>query len=61
MPQVSTTPHNETPQPPGNRISPAPVATPAPAQPATQPAAPGPRMRYWEQIDPASRSLYPVD
>ncbi|MCC3158666.1 hypothetical protein LJ737_15575 [Hymenobacter sp. 15J16-1T3B] len=31
------------------------LAAPAPARPATR------RVRYWEQLDPASHSLYPVD
>ncbi|AYA36915.1 hypothetical protein D3Y59_07515 [Hymenobacter oligotrophus] len=60
MPQVAT-PKTETPQPLSNRVGPAPAAKPVPASPTAQPVAPAPRMRYWEQIDPASHSLYPVD
>ncbi|KUG09834.1 hypothetical protein [Solirubrum puertoriconensis] len=61
MNQFTTTAHNETPQPNSSRIAPTAPSKPAVAQ-ATAPAtAPAPRMRYWEQMDPASRSLYPVD
>ena len=45
------------------------ASAPAPSAPAAVPASlltdnpdrPTPRGRYWEQIDPASKSFYPVD
>ncbi|RTQ44884.1 hypothetical protein EJV47_27145 [Hymenobacter gummosus] len=54
-----------SPGPAGSAQSPTAPASPAsPASPtalasvATRPAL---RVRYWEHMDPASRSLYPVD
>ncbi|GAB2954435.1 hypothetical protein GCM10027048_19810 [Hymenobacter coalescens] len=36
-------------------------ATPTAALPATSRPAATVRVRYWEHMDPASKSLYPVD
>lgn len=58
---------------PHSAAEPLPLAAPAPAPPTAassrppgfSPASPErpapPRGRYWEQLDPASHSLYPVD